>query len=164
MTEYTTDDLVPVGKLTTVREDGFIRFVCEELPDEVTEVFLIFPDDRVFLVTIRDRKSFGGKEYIAFEEPEVPEEVRQVRQVRVCLAPEALPEDDDDVMGWVVTDGGTLLGEVTDVFYNGAHLVLEVRLQDGGDVLLPDVADWIAARDEQARTLIVPRLRELTEV
>ncbi|MCD4828682.1 MAG: hypothetical protein K8R90_04525 [Candidatus Cloacimonetes bacterium] len=165
MTEYTIDDLVPVGRLTTVRDDGFIRFIADESIERATEVFLIFPDHRVFLVTICDRKQYGGKDFVRFEEPEVSGEVRSVRQARVMLPPDEMQAaSTPDLIGWHVTDGAGQCGEVTGMFYNGAHQVLNVRLADDRIIMLPWVDEWVSGRDDASRTLTVPRLGEMTEL
>lgn len=161
MRELSIDDLVQIGRLTSVREDGFIRCISEIPVEQLSEVFLIFPDNRVFLVTICDHKLFGGKDFLRFEEPETAEEMRLVKQARMMLPPDEAPEDESaEYVGWRVIDGDSLTGEVIDAFSNGAHVVLEIRLNDDSVVMLPDVPEWISSRDDATQTLTAPRLSE----
>ncbi len=161
MKAFEIADLVPCGRLTTVRPDGWIRYLAEDEGTPEGDVFLIFPDDRVFLVKIRESKTIEGKTHLRFEEPEVPQEVSCVRDVRVMLSPDAVEADEDDLTGWTVMVSDQAFGEVTGMFFNGAHWVLEVELPDGAEVLVPLAGDWIASRDEATRTLQVPRAIEL---
>ena len=61
-----------------------------------------------------------------------------------------------DLIGMeVVTEDGSVVGELTDVLKTGANDVYEVRTTDGGSLLLPKIPDCILKGDLEKNQLTV---------
>lgn len=61
----------------------------------------------------------------------------------------------------VVTDTGEALGTVKDIFSTGSNEVLEVRMPDGKEVLIPVIKDCIVKMDAPSATVTVHMLEGL---
>ncbi len=69
-----------------------------------------------------------------------------------------------DVIGCRVRDGlGRCLGEVTEVLEMPASDVFAVRLDDGGEILLPAVRDFVTRIDVDRRRIDVRGVEELLQ-
>lgn len=69
-----------------------------------------------------------------------------------------------DLLGCVViTDDGHTLGKLVDVIKTGANGVYVVKMNDGREVLLPDIPDCVLNKDVQSKTIKVHMMKGLLD-
>jgi hypothetical protein len=68
---------------------------------ELEEVYLIFNSDRVFYVTICERKQSDRKTWIKLKEDGVAEEQKLHKEVIIAMAEDSLAETDDSLEGLI---------------------------------------------------------------
>ena len=90
------------------------------------------------------------------------DEAEKLRGVRLFVPRTALPNLPDDeyyysdlISMTVVDTGGVVLGKVRAVQDHGAGDILEIRLTDGGDILLPFTLDVVPTVDLTAKRIVV---------
>lgn len=97
---------------------------------------------------------------------EIPDRTgaESLRGTRLLLDPEELEDDADDDDGWyehdlvglaVVDPAGATLGEVTGLVVGAAQDLLEVRLADGRDALVPFVEAIVTEVDPDGGRVVV---------
>jgi 16S rRNA processing protein RimM len=97
------------------------------------------------------------------------EEAERLRGKLVLVAPGALPRLDEDEYYWheilgmrVITEGGGVVGEVTEIFPTGSNDVYVVR-QGKQEYLIPAIKEVIIAIEKDTRTIIIRPLEGLLE-
>lgn len=143
-------DLIGIGRLGGADAQGFFqalikpRYRC--VFEDIHNVFLLFTSDRVFYVTISERKVSENRIMVRFAEDGVDLERRLHREVIIAIEPEILSEESGDLdhlLGYEVLSDSQRLGIVEDYFYNGAQYVIAVRLEDGRELLVPWVDYYV---------------------
>jgi len=154
--------LTGIGKLGGRDADGFHHVMIKpgyrSVLAELSEVYLIFNSDRVFYVTISERKQSGKKTWLRFLEDGVSEEQPKHKDVVLAIAEEAedaVASDAFSLAGYKVMIGNELLGEVVGVFYNGAQDVLQITDTAGIEVLIPMVDHYIESVQSDNRCIIL---------
>jgi len=143
--------LIGIGRLGGRDAEGFHHVMIK--PDYrsvfsgLEEVYLIFNSDRVFYVTISERKVSDKKIMVRFAEDGIEEERRQHRETLIALEPQELDEDEDldKLLGYEVLADGKRLGEIKDYFHNNAQYVLVISTVDGRELLVPYVDYYVQA-------------------
>lgn len=147
-----TSDLTRIGKLGGRDAQGFYHVMIKpeyrEVLSSMDDVYLIFNSDRVFYVTISERKQSDKKLWLKFLEDGIREEQPKHKDVSLAIAESNDDEDEelDELLGCKVLYGDLVLGEVQDYFYNGAHYVLQVVDKDKPELLIPYVDHYIRAK------------------
>jgi len=144
-------DLIGIGRLGGMDARGFFHVLIKPRYRAAFEdakcVFLIFKSDRVFYVTISERKVSDKKIMVRFAEDGIEEERRQHRETLIALEPQELDEDEDldKLLGYEVLADGKRLGEIKDYFHNNAQYVLVISTVDGRELLVPYVDYYVQA-------------------
>lgn len=143
-------DLITIGRLgKSIDKNGFITFKPDRIfqPSFLTDVFLIFTDNRVRYVTITETDTQKGFK-IKIDDTEVALEAAIDGRVQVSLP----REDIDNLLKSHGTPGFTgmniifekkHIGKVVDVFNNSAYDVLVVELDSGRELMIPKVDHYV---------------------
>lgn len=143
-------DLVAVGKLgKIIDKNGFITFKVNDgfQPFSLTDVFLVFTDNRVRYVTIEEietRKGFN----IKIDDMEVAREAAEDGSVLVMLQKEETDKlqeknDKNDLLGKKVIFKGKRIGLIIDIFNNSFYDVLVIEMNNGKELMIPMVDFYI---------------------
>jgi len=160
--------LIGIGRLGGRDAEGFHHVMIK--PDYrsvfsgLEEVYLIFNSDRVFYVTISDRKQSERKIWVKFLEDGIAEEQKLHREVVLAIADEAVAEADselDAMLGWTAVHDSQLLGTVEDYFYNGAQQVLQIMDNNGVEYLIPYVDNYVSAVLHSTKSILLQNAGEL---
>lgn len=88
----------------------------------------------------------------------------------ICLLRSQLPKPDEDEYYWcdligleVVTNDGTLLGSITDIFDNGSSDIYVVRGPER-EYLVPAIASVVGTVDLEARRMVITPLEGLLDL
>jgi 16S rRNA processing protein RimM len=110
------------------------------------------------------RKGNQHSFFVKFEHITNRTEAEKAKGSSVFLSSELIPEEsdsDDDLIGYrVVDEDGAEVGEVVDVVENPAHLLLQVR-GDNGAFFIPYVEAYINSIDDKGRVIEVSDISEL---
>jgi ribosomal 30S subunit maturation factor RimM len=166
-------DLVVIGRLGRLEPDGFYHIQLSQpykpIVNQIQQCFLIFSSNRVFFVTVVETKTVGSRDYVRFLEDGVAEECKTTSKITVAMTEEDLMEfeDEDDVtnlFGYKVHFNDAIIGEVTDAMINPMQSVLIIALEDGSELLVPDVDYYIEAVNNTDKIIYMQNLELLLEV
>lgn len=158
-------DLIGIGRLGGRDDHGYYHAMIK--PDfkpvfsALTECYLIFNSDRVFYVTISDKKIVDKKLRIRFVEDGIDEERPLHKEVTIAIDSASTSDDEPEaeelelILGYRVLFQDAPVGILEDYFYNGAHYVLQITDEAGGEVLVPWVPYFINATIHETGTLIL---------
>ncbi|MCB5264989.1 MAG: hypothetical protein LHW41_01925 [Candidatus Cloacimonetes bacterium] len=139
--------LIGIGRLGGVDSEGWhhvmIKPEFREGFDHAVDLYLIFEENRVFYVTISDRKQSEKKTWVRFAEDGIAEERKLHREVFLAIEDEEVQQDEDELLGLDVVYQGSLLGCVVDMFYNGAQDVLVISTALDTEILVPLVEHYL---------------------
>lgn len=144
-------DLIGIGRLGGMDDQGFFQVLIKPRYrpafEDTKNVFLIFKSDRVFYVTISERKVSDKKIMVRFAEDGIDTERRLHRETLIAIEPELLAGDEglDHLLGFGVLHGDTPVGTVTDYFHNNAQFVLVINTLDDRELLVPYVNHYVQA-------------------
>jgi len=167
------DDLAVVGRLGRKEPGDYYHVMITAAGKEYIklhrECFLVFNSDRVFFVTVDDTKTFGKRMYYHFQEDGVAEEFRKVRETRIALAKDDLATSEDEHLPELLTDfqvsyQDEIIGRVSDALINPMQSVMVIILNDGRELLVPQVEHYVKAVDGQSRIVYVVNLELLLEL
>lgn len=160
--------LIGIGRLGGRDAEGFHHVMIK--PDYrsvfsgLEEVYLIFNSDRVFYITISERKLSEKKIWVKFAEDGIAEEQKLHREVIIAIADDAEEADEDeldDLLGFAAIHNGQLLGTVEDYFFNGAQQVLQIVDSNGIEYLIPYVDHYLCQILHSTRSLVLQNADEL---
>ncbi len=167
-------DLLPIGRLGKVfNNTGYISFRPSELFRPALfsskKFFLIFNSDRVFYVTLDKIKFHQNKFYLRFVEDGIIEELENFRKPRVMIEKEFYYQSEGDteyhrVTEYKVSFKGEEIGIVEEIWEDGFQDRLIVVLNDGRDVIIPDVEQYVERKDSKLRTVFLKNVEELLEL
>ena len=142
----------------------------------------VFPttDDKTRFMDLEDVILINGKvEYckffkqfvfVKFEEYNDINQVEQYKRCPIMVTREnAVPLEEDeyfiaDLIGMTIVDeSGVTIGTLENVIETGANDVYEVRLPDGGQILLPAIKECILNVDMEENIILVHILKGLTD-
>ncbi len=164
-----TSDLTRIGKLGGRDAQGFFHVMIKpeyrEVLSGIDDVYLIFNSNRVFYVTISERKQSDKKLWLKFLEDGISEEQPKHKDVSIAIAEqeESEAEELDELLGCKVLYGDLVLGEVQDYFFNGAHYVLQVVDEEHPELLIPYVDHYIQAKLLDLQSLVLQNADALIE-
>lgn len=147
-------DLIGIGRVGGQDEEGYYHIMVKpEFRadfDKAQDVFLIFNSDRVFYVTISDKKVSERKLWVRFAEQGIAEERKLHKEVILAVDNIAQEEDDiDDIIGYDVYHDGVCVGTISDYFHNNAQYVIVVQSPDNAEYMIPYVDRYIDTRDDK---------------
>ncbi len=157
-------DLIPIARLTGLTDEGYLVLkTYKNFEDDflkIQDLFLVFKDNRVRIVTLTDVK-VSKAIHIKIKEIDVLEEMTNPDEVKVCMAPDDVDaitdEDDEDTpLGKDAVFNETVIGKVTDWFDNTAHDVLVIVLKNESEIMVPDVDYYVV--DETEDTVILQNI------
>ncbi|MCD4651887.1 MAG: hypothetical protein K8S56_08905 [Candidatus Cloacimonetes bacterium] len=107
----------------------------------------------MFYVTVINAEKLQKKWKLAFSETGIMEEfLTGIRYADVALSPDDYSElrldTEYNPIGLRVVYKDKEVGEITGYFDNNAHLVLEIELDDGSELLIPDVEPFVTSKDK----------------
>ena len=165
-----SSDLIGIGRLGGSDPDGFHRVLVKPrfraVFEDVKSVFLIFNSDRVFYVTICERKVKDQKILVRFAEDGIEAERRLHKETIVAIDPVDLEDDDtlDYLLGYRVIFKEQDLGEVRDYFHNNAQYVLEIEMPDGSELLVPFVDRYVQAELDDPKVIVLQNVQDLIDL
>ncbi|MDP8233106.1 MAG: hypothetical protein P9L91_10635 [Candidatus Zophobacter franzmannii] len=167
-------DLLPIGRLGTVfNKTGYISFKPLEFFRPALfskkKFYLIFNSDRVFYVTLDKVKQYQGKLYLKFVEDGIFDELKLNRKPRVMIEKEQYYQMEGDANYTRVTDYTVIfreqeIGTVQDIMEDSFQDRLIVILNDGKEVIIPDVDYFITKKDTATKKLYTQNIEELLEL
>ena len=151
--------LVGIGRLGGIDSEGWhhvmIKPEYREGFDHTADLYLIFEENRVFYVTISDRKQSEKKTWVRFAEDGIAEERKLHREVFLAIEDEEIQDDDEDeLLGLDVVYQGQLLGCVVDTFFNGAQDVLVIATDLDTEILVPLVEHYMPVPPAESQGVI----------
>lgn len=166
MSKSAAPHLIGIGRLGGTDEEGWHHVMVKpSFKDEfdlTDDLYLIFNSDRVFYVTICDRKTSDKKMWVKFREDGIAAERKKHKEVILALEDsDADAEESPDLLGRDAVYNGVLLGNVVDVFYNGAQDVLVIATPFEEDILIPVVDYFLPEYGEDMDALVFENLDEL---
>jgi len=162
-------DLVGIGRLGGMDAQGYFQVLIKPRYrpafEDAQSVFLIFKSDRVFYVTISERKVSDKKVMVRFVEDGVDIERRLHREVLIALEPDSLEEDEglERLLGYEVLFEDRSLGTVKDYFHNNAQYVLVIEMASGRELLVPHVDHYMQAEIPDPGVLVLINAQPLID-
>jgi len=161
----TAPHLIGIGRLGGQDSEGWhhvmIRPEFKEGFSHMVELYLIFEENRVFYVTISDRKDCDKKTWVRFAEDGIAEERKLHRETILAIADDADNEDDESLLGQDVVYQDALLGCVVDVFFNGAQDVLVISTALDTELMVPHVDHYLAEQDSGSDVIYLKNMDDL---
>jgi ribosomal 30S subunit maturation factor RimM len=127
----------------------------------MADLYLIFEENRVFYVTISDRKQCEKKTWVRFAEDGIAEERKLHREVILALEDEEAEADEDSLIGLDVVYQDTLLGCVVDSFYNGAQEVLVIATALDTELMVPMVEHYLPEAPAAQAVIFLDNMEDL---
>lgn len=159
---------VGIGKLGGRDCSGYYHVLIKpdrrELFSALDEVYLIFESDRVFFVSITNKKKSDKKLWIKFGEDGIDTERSKHREVILAIREDRIGTADiphSHLSGYQVICGESVLGVVQDHFSNGAQEVLVIIEPSGCEILIPEVPHYIQAILHEQQTVILHNAEDL---
>jgi ribosomal 30S subunit maturation factor RimM len=154
--------LTRIGKLGGRDAEGFHHVMVKpeyrSVFSGLSDVYLIFNSDRVFYVTISERKQSEKKMWVKFREDGIAEEQPKHKDVLLAIADEAEvteAEELDELIGYKVLFADKVLGEVQDFFFNGAQQVLQIADVGQPELLVPYVDYYVMAVMVELKSIVL---------
>lgn len=125
------------------------------------DAFLAPPDRRLVVEAAR---LHSGRQVVRFEGVTTREAVEELRGTVLAVPRDSVSLDDDafwneDLLGReVVDDSGTLVGVLESTLDGAAHDYLVIARPDGGEVMVPAVADLVDISAERIVIHAIPGL------
>ena len=179
MTEHLNEisDLVSIGKLKYVSDStrkkseaeqigrtGFhitLTSGFEHLLAKLNNVFLIFTDHRVRYGKIDILKVIGeNKALVNLQDSDLKDELSKEKSVNIALDEDEINSIDDenmyfDPVGMKVLWNEQEVATIKDFFFNGAHDVYEIEMNDKSLILIPDVEAFVIETNTDERFIKV---------
>ncbi len=167
-------DLLPIGRLGKVfNNTGYISFRPSELFRPALfsckKFYLIFNSDRVFYVTLDKIKLHQNKFYLRFVEDGILEELESFKRPRLMIEKELYYQTEGDEEYHRVTDykvffKGEEIGTVEEIWEDGFQDRLIVILNDGKEVIIPDVEQYVVRKDHKEKSIYLVDVEELLKL
>lgn len=169
------DELIPVGKISSTHGiRGLLKLYSysgniESLRSSET-VFLKGKDSVLREFALKSVSAHSGGFLLALDDFTDIDQVKPLVGSELCLKQSSLPELPDDEYYWrdligltVVTDNGTVLGIVSDIFEAGSSDIYVVK-GDDREYLIPAIADVISKIDISGKKIVITPLDGLLDL
>jgi 16S rRNA processing protein RimM len=172
---HNSEELIPVGKIIgTHGIKGHMKLNSysgnEESLSRANLVVIRSIDGVERDFTLKSFKANAGKFIVALQEFDDIDLVTPFIGSELCLKRGTLPELTDDEYYWtdliglnVVTDDGTLLGPIADIFETGSSDIYVVKGNER-EYLIPAVGDVIKQIDLKSGTVVITPLEGLLDL
>jgi len=161
----TAPHLIGIGRLGGQDSEGWhhvmVRPEYQEVFRHYVDLYLIFEENRVFYVTISDRKQCDKKTYVRFAEDGIADERKLHRETILAISEDAGEDGEESLLGLDVVYNGSLLGCVVDVFFNGAQDVLVIATALDTELLVPYVEHYLSTRDPGSDVIFLKNMEDL---
>ena len=175
MGKRTISDLIHIAKLRhkkdkqTGKSELYLRKIKSEflpLIPKMNGVFLIYKDHRVRYEKM-DVSSQNGEDVVYIRDEDTLEEILKEQEVIVAIDKDTINEMDEndtyyDPIDMKVIWNDTEVATIKDFFYNGAHYVYELEINENikdqnmtQHVLIPDVEAFVIETDTKNRFIKV---------
>ena len=137
---------------------------------KLKSLYLIFKDHRVRYIKVDILRTIAdNKALVTFDDEDLLQELISEDTLQVCLDEEELNSLDTenlyyDPEGMSVIWNDQNVGTIKDFFYNGAHYVYEITMDDGKLVLIPDVEAFVTETDIEKRFIRVVELDQFIDI
>jgi ribosomal 30S subunit maturation factor RimM len=159
--------LIGIGRLGGTDSEGWHHVMIKPSFraefDHIVDLYLIFEENRVFYVTISDRKQSEKKTWVRFAEDGVAEERKLHKEVILALEDQdpSQEEEETSLLGLDVVFGEQLLGCVVDIFFNGAQDVLVISTALDVEIMVPVVDHYIPSLPEAEGVIFLQNMEDL---
>ena len=160
--------LTSIGKLGRQDADGFhpvmIKPEFRTVFSGLEDLYLIFNSDRVFYVTISERKIKEKKTWIKLKEDGVAEEQFLHKDVVIAIDAKDCESEDTSLnylLGYQAIFADEELGIIEDYFFNEAQQVLQILDSNGIEYLVPFVDYYIDTVIDNPGCVILKNALEL---
>lgn len=168
------DDLIIIGKLgLSQKQKDWIQFQInpdfQDYLKKIEEIFLIFKDHRVRYVKVEKIAKRDNKLFFRIQDKDVADELTNQAETLIAVDPETLEgwQDEEglyDPIGMQVIWKEQVIGEVTDWFNNGAQDVFVITLNNGNEIMIPDVEVYITEIDTETRRILCQEIEDFLEL
>ncbi len=135
---------------------------------KMSEFFIIIDNQQIRFARTGQLRLDGMHLYGKFDDPEITGELKQVKKAWLAIDSETYENllfPERGVIGMSLWFQDQEIGQVADVFNNGAHDVLVVMLDSKDDsIMIPDVTEYIVDKDIAGKRVIVRNIQELLEL
>jgi len=154
------DDLIQIGRLKINSKKGGLLFTplpeFKHLYSGLIDVFLIFKDYRVRYGKI----DISANKTVNICDDELFQELHGEEEVIIGIDNEELKKIESeneyfDPVGMKVIYDGAEVATIDNFFFNGAHDVYELLMNDGKIVLIPDVENFVVETNVEKRFIRV---------
>nr|MDK2850721.1 rRNA processing protein RimM [Candidatus Cloacimonadota bacterium] len=159
--------LIGIGRLGGTDSEGWHHVMIKPSFraefDHIVDLYLIFEENRVFYVTISDRKQSDKKTLVKFAEDGVAEERRLHKEVILAIEDQDYQEEEEDIsfIGLDVVYNEQMLGCVVDKFFNGAQDVLVISTALDVEIMVPMVDYYLSSLPEPEGVIFLQNMEEL---
>jgi ribosomal 30S subunit maturation factor RimM len=166
-------DLVVIGRLGRLEPDGFFSIQLSQSHQSVLaaikDCYLIFTSNRVFFVTVEETKTVGRRNFIRFKEDGVGEEADKHPNAEIALPSQDLAEvnvtdDTNSLDGYKAIFGSEIIGEIDGLMLNSMQSVLIISLIQGGELLVPNVDNFVQVINSKNQSVILQNIEGLLDV
>jgi ribosomal 30S subunit maturation factor RimM len=166
-------ELIGIGKLGFPEPGGYYHVQCNQadrdLLNQIQECFLIFDSNRVFFVTVEDRKTVANRFYLKFAEDGIKEESRRAKDIVVAVGNDqselfSAADETEYLFGYDVYYQDDLFGKVEDAILSPMQAVLVIRLNDDRELLVPRVSYYVSGIDRKSKAVYTQNLESLLAV
>lgn len=161
----TAPHLIGIGRLGGRDSDGWhhvmIKPEYKEGFNHIEELYLIFEENRVFYVTICDKKLRDKKMWVRFAEDGIAEERKLHKEAILALEDDSEESGDETLLGQDAVYKGNLLGCVVDVFFNGAQDVLVIATDLEIELMVPFVDHYLEDEGMQSDVIFLRNMEDL---
>jgi ribosomal 30S subunit maturation factor RimM len=116
----------------------------------LSEFFIILDDDRIRFF-MAETVALNDKELIlTTEDRDLVKEVKQSKQAWLALDSETIStitEPENRAVGMHLVFKGENIGTVIHVFNNKAHDILVAETEEGKEIMIPDVSEFVLEKD-----------------
>ncbi|MCL2064494.1 MAG: hypothetical protein FWG98_08985 [Candidatus Cloacimonetes bacterium] len=155
--------------INKVRIELILTSAYQHLLEKISKVYLIYTDHRVRYGKIDILKVINEKQaVINILDKDLKDEAINEKSIKIAIDEEEINKIDEtaiyfDPIGMRVFWESKDIGQIKDFFYNGAHYVYEIKLEDARLVLVPDVDAFIEETNIENRFIKLKEFEQFLE-
>ena len=139
-----------------------VNSIFQEIELIVGEKVLIEKNDQKRVLTIKDVRRLNDRKLLVnFEEIKGIDQAKEINNYQIKIRRDLLPERDSeefyftDLLGLPVYEADEKIGDVLDILETAAHNILIVIDEEGKEVLIPMVEQFVEKVDFEAGKIYV---------